>query len=115
MKRVILYSDNSNLLALLHTLLIPGGAAIVEVKSRKALAQRCMCTHFDKIITDDVRMFLNGSNLLDTIRSSGARPHIFILSTDISEHSVLSLLEEGVTEFLTLPIGVERLQKKLLK
>ena len=115
MRRFIIHSEDDLFRALLRAVLAPGGIEVIEASSRHELKKRCLSERFDRVITDDVRMFMNGSNITEQIRINNERAHIFILSTDISEHSVLSLLEEGVTEFLSLPIHFERLQKKLLK
>lgn len=115
MGRIIIHSDDSLLRALLHTLLSQGGVEIVEARSRHELFKWCRNRHFDRVVTDDVRMFMNGGGCTEKIRANNPDIHIFILSHDISEHSALTLLEEGVTQLLSLPISIERLQKKLLK
>lgn len=115
MRSIIIHSEDSNLRTLLRALLASSEVEIVEARSRQELTKRCRTHRFDKVITDDVRMFMNGSDIIGEIRLKERNTPIVVLSHDVSEHSVLSLLEEGVTEFLSLPIGVERLRKKLIK
>ena len=115
MRSIIIHSENSNLRTLLCSLLASDEVEVVEARSRQELTARCRRRRFDKVVTDDVRMFMNGSEILREIRHNNKNTRIFVLSHDASEHSVLSLLEAGVTEFLSLPITIERLQKKLKK
>jgi CheY-like chemotaxis protein len=115
MRSIIIHSENSNLRTLLCSLLASDEVEVVEARSRQELTARCRRHRFDKVVTDDVRMFMNGSEILREIRHNNKNTRIFVLSHDASEHSVLSLLEAGVTEFLSLPITIERLQKKLKK
>lgn len=115
MKHFIIHSEDGNFRTLVKALLDSPNINIVEAGSRRELVRRCSREHFDKVITDDTRAFMNGSDILKQIRSNNRRIEIFILSADNSEHSVLSLLEMGITQFLSIPICVERLQNKLLK
>lgn len=115
MRSIIIHSENSNLRTLLCSLLASDEVEVVEARSRQELTARCRHHRFDKVVTDDVRMFMNGSEILREIRHNNKNTRIFVLSHDASEHAVLSLLEAGITEFLSLPITIERLQKKLKK
>ena len=65
-------------------------------------------------MTDDVRMFMNGSDAISKIRRGGSLPQIFVLSYDLSEETVTTLLEEGINQFITLPTAAERLYDKVL-
>jgi DNA-binding response OmpR family regulator len=58
-------------------------------------------------------MFMNGSNTVAEMRQGGALPQIFVLSHDLSEESVTALLEEGVNQFIALPVAPERLRSKV--
>ena len=81
--------------------------------SREELYRICQTTKCDLVLTDDVRMFMNGSDAVEQIRQGGYLPQIFVLSYDLSEDTVTALLEAGVNQFITLPITPERLYHKV--
>lgn len=56
---------------------------------------------------------MNGTDAMAQIRQGGATPQIFVLSHDLSEETVTALLEEGVNQFITMPIAPERLRCKV--
>lgn len=111
-KRIIIHSAEEEFRALIKALIASEQLAIVEAKSREQLVRLCCEGGFDKVVTNDVRMFMNGSISVNEIRRKRST-RIFILSTDHSEHAILSLLELGVAQFLSLPIDIDRLHKKL--
>lgn len=81
--------------------------------SREELFRICQTTKCDLVLTDDVRMFMNGSDAVSRIRQGGMLPQIFVLSHDLSEDTVTALLEMGVNQFISLPVSPERLCSKV--
>ena len=81
--------------------------------SREELFRICQTTKCDLVLTDDVRMFMNGSDAVARIRQGGMLPQIFVLSHDLSEDTVTALLEMGVHQFISLPVSPERLCSKV--
>jgi len=88
-------------------------AFFVPSASRDELFRICQTTKCDLILTDDARMFMNGSDALAQIRQGGVLPQIFVLSHDLSEDCVTALLEVGINQFITMPIAPERLRAKV--
>ena len=56
---------------------------------------------------------MNGSDAVAQIRQGGVLPQIFVLSHDISEETVTALLEEGINQYITMPVAPERLRCKV--
>lgn len=113
MRKIIIHSASAELRALIRGMLSDIDALFIPTSSRKELFRVCKSSQCDLLLTDDVRMFLNGSNAIEKIRPNGSLPHIFVLAHDLSEESVTALLEEGINQFITLPVAPERLLNKV--
>ena len=113
MRKIIIHSASAELRALIRGLLSHIDAQFIPTSSRRELFRVCNSSQCDLLLTDDVRMFMNGSDAMGQIRQGGALPHIFVLAHDLSEDTVMALLEEGVNQFISLPVVPERLINKL--
>ena len=113
MRKIVIHSASAELRALIRGLLSDIDALFVPTASREELFRICKSSHCDLVLTDDVRMFLNGSDAIARIRIGGASPQIFVLSHDLSEEIVTALLEIGVNQFINLPVAPERLHDKI--
>lgn len=113
MRKIVIHSLRAEFRALIRGLLTHIEAFFVPSSSREELFRICQTTKCDLVLTDDVRMFMNGSDAVAKIRQGGALPLIFVLSHDLSEESVTALLEEGVNQFIALPVAPERLRSKV--
>lgn len=113
MRKIVIHSASAELRALIRGLLSDIDALFIPTASRKELFRVCKSSRCDLLLTDDVRMFMNGSDAVEQIRQGGYLPQIFVLSYDLSEDTVTALLEAGVNQFITLPITPERLYHKV--
>ena len=113
MRKIIIHSTSAELRALIRGMLSDIDALFVPTTSREELFRICRSSKCDLLLTDAVRMFMNGSDAISQIRQGGLLPQIFILSHDLSEETVTALLEEGINQFITLPIAPERLYNKV--
>lgn len=113
MRKIIIHSSSAELRALIRGMLSDIDALFVPTSSRKELFRVCRSSPCDLLLTDDVRMFMNGSNAIEQIRHGGYTPQIFVLAHDISEDTVTALLEMGINQFITLPVAPERLRNKV--
>ena len=113
MRKIVIHSLRAEFRALIRGLLTNVRAFFVASASREELFRICQTTKCDLVLTDDLRMFMNGSDAMCQIRQGGSLPQIFILSYDLSEDTVTALLEEGVNQFISLPVAPERLCSKV--
>lgn len=113
MRKIVIHSNSAELRALIRGLLTDIEALFIPTSSREELFTVCSVSKCDLVLTDDVRMFMNGSDAISKIRQGGSLPQIFVLSYDLSEECVTALLEEGVNQFISLPTAAERLYDKV--
>lgn len=74
----------------------------------------CRKMLFDLIIVLYTSPFLCGYDLVRALRPGGLRrPLFYVVSWQQSEHTVLSLLESGVDQYMTFPISLQRLRGKV--
>lgn len=114
MKRVIIYSRSAEFRTLIQALIEDCSIEISESASRSELFELCRHNRFDIVLTDDYRMFMSDEGATSRIRPTTMLPEIFVFSYDISEDSVVALLEMGVNQFITLPLTPKRLRRKIL-
>lgn len=113
MRTIVIYSSSAEFRALIRGMLSDIEAFFIPTTSREGLFQICQTSKCDLLLTDDVRMFMNGTDAMAQIRQGGFLPQIFVLSHDLSEESVAALLEAGVNQFIALPVAPERLYNKV--
>ena len=113
MRKIVIHSLRAEFRAMIRGLLTNIEAFFVPSSSREELFRICQTTKCDLLLTDDVRMFMNGSDTIAQMRQGSALPQIYVLSHDLSEDTVTALLEEGVNQFIALPVAPERLNVKV--
>jgi CheY-like chemotaxis protein len=113
MRKIVIHSLRAEFRAMIRGLLSNIEAYFEPASSREELFRICQTTKCDLVLTDDVRMFMNGSDAMSQIRQGGYLPQVFVLSYDLSEDTVTALLEEGVNQFISLPVAPERLCSKV--
>ena len=113
MRKIVIHSLRAEFRALIRGLLTNVEAFFVPSSSREELLRICQTSKCDLVLTDDVRMFMNGSDTIAQMRQGSALPQIYVLSHDLSEDTVTALLEEGVNQFIALPVAPERLNVKV--
>lgn len=113
MRKIVIHSTSAELRALIRGMLSDIDALFIPTSSREELFRICGSSQCDLVLTDDVRMFMNGSDAITQIRRNGTLPQIFVLSHDLSEECVTALLEIGINQFINLPVAPERLHDKI--
>ena len=113
MRKIVIHSLRAEFRALIRGLLTNVEAFFVPSSSREELLRICRTSKCDLVLTDDVRMFMNGSDMIAQMRQGSPLPQIYVLSHDISEDTVTALLEGGVNQFIALPVAPERLNGKV--
>ena len=111
MLKILVFSPSFRMRAMIVGMVTAPGVEVESVTSRQALFKRCQEKHFDNVVIEDFRLFMDGEGSVRRIRAT--RPKIFVLSPAIDEQTVLSLLESGVDEYLLLPVSPARLRRKV--
>ena len=90
---------------------------VVEVRTAGKIAavrSECKGGAFDLVIMLDLSPFFDGSEPVALLRPVGLRrPELFVFSWQHSEHVVLSLLECGVSQYMTFPLNSRRIRRKI--
>ena len=114
MQKIIIYSSSLCMRALLEGLLYDCGAEVCVATSRQNLFDRCAAERFDKVVVGETALFIEGCDTVERIRPCGARePEILVFAPDITEECVMSLLERGVNQYVSLPVVPARLRRKV--
>lgn len=90
------------------------GVAAVCVEDPAEVEQECRSGRFERVVVLGCSRFADGRITVERLRPKGARrPEIYVLSWHHSEHAVLSLLECGVNQYITFPVNLRRLCRKI--
>lgn len=90
------------------------GCRVECVTSHRALMARCSHHHYAIILTSFRAPLIGGSNVATRLRgASSCRSSLFVLAKHPSPSEVVTLLERGVDQVLTLPVSMVRLRRKI--
>ena len=90
------------------------GLSAVCVSDAAQAEEDCRRGRFERVVVIGCATFADGRVPVERLRPRGARrPEIYVLSWHHSEHAVLSLLECGVNQYMTFPVNLRRLCRKL--
>lgn len=88
-----------------------------EVCPMRSVGEWLAASHrlaFDVVIVTATAPFLCGRNPIPDVRPAGLRrPAVYVVAWQQAEQTVLSLLECGVDQYLTLPVSLGRLRRKV--
>ena len=90
------------------------GASAVCVTDAAEAEEECRQGLFERVVVLGCSAFCGGRISVERLRPRGARrPEIYVLAWHHSENAVLSLLECGVNQYMTFPLNLRRLCRKL--
>ncbi len=114
MKRVLIVGSDFLLREMTASLLAD---IAVEIRTAGEIAEvenECRSGAFDLVIMLDLSPFFDGSKPVALLRPAGLRrPELFVFSWQHSEDVVLSLLECGVSQYITFPLNTRRIRRKI--
>ena len=66
------------------------------------------------VVLGSARIVSGGLPLPELRRGAVCRPHIYVISWQLGEQTVLGLLECGIDQYMTFPLNLRRLCMKLI-
>ncbi len=112
--KIVVYSRKRHLTALITEIIGHNLAQTICCTTIEQTIATCQKERPTLVIILDTTPFINGSNLIEQIRPPHTRlPYIYVVSWQQSEQIVVGLLECGVTQYMTFPICMSRLQNKI--
>lgn len=114
MHRILIVSDDAFLCDLIRLSLADMGVEVRCAADAAQMRAQCRRVLFDLVIVLEAGLFLCGEEPLREVRPAGLRrPAVYVLSWQQAEHTVLSLLEAGVNQYMTFPVSLHRLRRKV--
>ena len=114
MHRILIVSDDAFLCDLIRLSLADMGVEVRWAADAAQMRAQCRRVLFDLVIVLEAGLFLCGEEPLREVRPAGLRrPAVYVLSWQQAEHTVLSLLEAGVNQYMTFPVSLHRLRRKV--
>lgn len=118
MKRILVAEDNKLIQQTIAYKLGKDGYEVITVDDGKACLEKLENTAVDLLITDLFMPFVNGHEVISTIRNEWNNPMpIMVLSAAGSEDTVLKAFELGGDDYMVKPFSLGELTirvKKLL-
>ena len=112
--RILIVADDAVAREVIRLALAGLGAELHCAADRDAMQRCCRRLAFDVVLVLRASPFLCGGQPVRALRPAGLRrPALYVLSWQQAEQTVLSLLEEGVDQYLTFPVSLPRLRRKV--
>jgi PleD family two-component response regulator len=89
------------------------GLEVETARSHKELLRKCQHREYALIITRFVAPLIDSPKAVARLRGRERRARLFVLSHTHNDTLVVTLLERGVNQFLSLPIYTPRLTRKV--
>lgn len=114
MRQLLIIGNNGFLCDMIACAADRCGWSAVRVADACEAERYCRRGFCERVVVVGCSTFAAGQLAVERLRPRGARrPEIFVVSWHHSEHAVLSLLECGVNQYITLPVNMHRLCRKL--
>lgn len=108
--KILIASPNNMLTTLLrHSLLTPGHI-IFSCDNEQEFCKLYRSGEFGVVVTSFAHPFINGNNIIKECRH---KPSTLLISWQQNQHTVLSLYESGIDQYMTLPVSILRLTAKI--
>lgn len=112
--RILIVAEDAFACDVIRLSLVGLGAEVRCVSDCAGMRTLCRRMTFDLIIVLQSAMFLCSGNPVREVRPAGLRhPVVYVLSWQQAEQTVLSLLEAGVDQYMTFPVNLQRLRRKV--
>lgn len=112
-KSVIVAVAREPLWRVLRHSLLAVGVEAEWARSHGELLRCCSRHRYRLIISSFVAPLVARGGEVERLRGRGRTTHLFILAHTRDERVVVTLLERGVNQFLTLPVSLGRLCRKV--
>lgn len=112
-QRIVIGAHSNTLPTLLAHALASQGVEVEVAHTHKALLRMCRIHRYGLIITQFTKPLLEAENSVATLRHNSPTTPLFVLSHTRNHQLVMRLLERGVTQFLSLPVSLPRLCRKV--
>lgn len=114
MHRILIVSDDTFLCDLIRLSLADMRVEVHCAADAAGMRAQCRRMLFDLVIVLAAGLFLGGEEPLREVRPAGLRrPAVYVLAWQQTEQTVLSLLEAGVNQYMTFPVSLHRLRRKV--
>lgn len=111
---IVIYSNNNHSSALIEGCISSLRCRIRRCDSAQQVMEVCRHENPTLVIMLCYATLLNGSEILQHIRPARQRrPAIYVISWQLQEQMVLSLLEIGIDQYMTFPLSLQRLRNKV--
>ncbi len=80
----------------------------------ECIIEKCRLHHFGLVIFADIAPYFTSMNIVEHLRLAlEVMPKIYVVANSHSEGTILTLLECGVDQYITLPLNIYRLREKV--
>jgi two-component system response regulator VicR len=116
MKRILVAEDNKLIQQTIAYKLVKDGFEVITVDDGKACLEKLEETEVDLLITDLFMPFINGHEVISTIRHEWKKSlPIMVLSSAGSEETVLKAFELGADDYMVKPFSLGELTVRVKK
>ena len=116
MKKILVAEDNKLIQQTIAYKLVKDGFEVITVDDGKSCLEKLEDTEVDLLITDLFMPFINGHEVISTIRNEWKKNlPIMVLSSAGSEETVLKAFELGADDYMVKPFSLGELTVRVKK
>ncbi|MFR9504243.1 MAG: hypothetical protein SNH73_07345 [Rikenellaceae bacterium] len=114
MTKLLIVSSDSLYTKVISTALQGPQVEIAHIDPSQCLLEKCQNYHTELIIFLSLAPYFTSMNIIEHLREVLTEmPAIYVIAHSHSQSTILSLLECGVTQYMTFPINLYRLRNKV--
>ena len=114
MKKILIAEDNKLMLETINHKLKKDGYEVIKTADGRECLDFLEGNEVDLLITDLYMPYVNGLEVIDTIRTTWKRTlPILVLTSDSAEDTVLQAFELGADDYMVKPFSISELSVRL--
>jgi diguanylate cyclase (GGDEF)-like protein len=114
-KRILVVDDEKGFRTVLRAFVESLGYTCVEAESAGSALRLLKRTHFPIVISDIIMPEMDGLELLRIIKKTYSDVDVLIVTAYAGNYSPMKIVQEGASDFLAKPFGLDQLAARLYK
>ncbi len=114
MQKILIVAQDELLAYTIERMLYSPDVETYHLSTDECVVEWCQNHECQLIIFTQLRPYFTSMNIVEHLREAlDVMPRIFVLAKSHSENTILTLLECGVDQYITLPVNLYRLKNKV--
>ncbi len=114
MLKILIVASDETLAYTLEMIIRAPEIEVYHICCDECIIEKCQLHHFELVIFTDIAPYFTSMNIVEHLRRTlRVVPKIYVVANSHSEGTILTLLECGVDQYITIPLNIYRLREKV--